>query len=42
MATFEKNGEKITLENEIQIAAYKRSGWTEADEKTKKNKKEEE
>lgn len=44
MYTVEKNGVKITLMNEIQLAAYKNSGWTEVKENSKKkeNKKTEE
>lgn len=40
--TLEKNGVKITLKNDIQIAAYKNSGWTEVETKSNKNKKTEE
>lgn len=32
-----KNGARIVLENEIQIAAYKNSGWVEAADKPKKD-----
>ena len=38
----EKNGVKITLTNDIQIAAYKKSGYVEVAEKSNKNKKTEE
>ena len=42
MVTLEKNGIKVTLKSEIQIAAYKKSGWNEIPVKTNKNKKTEE
>lgn len=36
MVTLEKGNLKITLKNDIQVAAYKKSGWTEVKETPKK------